>query len=66
MGNSQPRYFSEKESREVIGYATAERLSAQLKGYCDFGHYVDYEIFSSVLSAYFESMVRGESVEYVS
>lgn len=59
MGNSHPRYYSEKESRELIGRATVERLSAQLKSFCDYGHYVDFEIFSSILGAHFEAMVRA-------
>lgn len=58
MGNSHPRYYSERESRDIIGHSTVERLSGQLRALCDYGHYVDYDIFSSILAAHFEAMVR--------
>jgi len=56
MGNSHPRYYSDKESRDIIGHSTVERLSAQLRGLCEYGHYVDFNIFSSILGAHFEAM----------
>ena len=57
MGNSQPRYFSDKESRELLGQASYERLAAQLQGFCEYGHYLDFAAFSGILAAYFEAMV---------
>ena len=61
MGNSHPRYYSEKESREIIGHATCERLTAQLNSFCDYGHYIDYDIFSNILASHFEAMVSAMS-----
>jgi hypothetical protein len=59
MGNNQPRYFTEKEAMEIIGKHTTERLFQQLNKN---GKYVDYNLFSQIISIQFDRMVYSLSL----
>jgi hypothetical protein len=54
MGNSQPRYFNDKEALEIIGKHTAERLASQLN---QNGRYLDYNLFCQIIAVQFDRMV---------
>jgi hypothetical protein len=56
MGNSQPRYFNDKEALEIIGKHTAERLTSQLN---QNGRYLDYNLFSQIIAVQFDRMVSS-------
>lgn len=63
MGNSLPRYYEEKESRDIIGHVTYERLASQLQILGD-GDGLDFDIFSRVLAAHFNAMVMLNTFLY--
>jgi hypothetical protein len=56
MGNSQPRYYNEKEAMDIIGKHTSERLLQQLNKN---GKYIDYNLFLQIISIQFDRMVKS-------
>lgn len=55
MGNNNPRYYNTKEAYDIIGLNTSDRLSRQLNQYC--GKYMDYAMFTRMISLQFDRMV---------